>query len=303
MALAPPADLRTSVGMVRALLSAQAPTLADLPVTELAHGWDNDVYRLGDGLVVRLPRRRLAVELLENEVRWLPTLAPSLTVRTPQPVFVGAPSNDFPRPWSVVEHVPGTAVTSLPVPERTALATDQADFLAALHEPAAPHAPVNPVRGGSLAHPESDARVRARLARLAEAGHAALADELLPRWEAWVNAPDHDGADVWLHGDLHPHNMVAAPDGRLAGVIDWGDLTAGDPACDLATAWLTFDASGRRALVERIGPGGPLDAHTWTRAKAWALHLGLALATSNDDQPDLAGIGHHALAELATEPV
>lgn len=301
MPLAPAADLDTSIGLVRTLLAAQAPDLADLPISLFAHGWDNDMYRLGERLLVRLPRREVAAALLENEVRWLPAIAASLTVRTPQPVFAGVPTEDFPRPWSVVEHVAGTVASSVPVADRTVFAQDLADFLVALHEPAATHAPVNPVRGGSLAHPESDARVRARLALLADAGQASLADALLPRWEAWVRAPDFDGVDVQLHGDLHPHNMVTGPDGRLAGVIDWGDLTAGDPACDLATAWLTFDASGRRAFIDRVDQGGLVDAATWARAKAWAMHLGLVLATSNDDQPALRDIGRHGLGELAVE--
>ena len=301
MAVAPPADLGTSTLLVRTLLAAQAPALAELPITPLGQGWDNDAYLLGDGLVVRLPRREASVQLLENELRWLPALAHSLIVRTPQPVFVGTPSAAFPRPWSVVEYVPGTAVSALPIEERVALATDLADFLGALHAPADVGAPINPVRGGSLAQPEPDARTRARLTQLHHAGDGALADDLLPRWETWRHAPDFDGADAWVHGDLHPHNLIAAPTGRLAGVVDWGDLTAGDPACDLATAWLTFDASGRRVFTERVDQAGYVDGATWERAKAWALYLALALATENDDRPALRETGYHGLAELAGE--
>lgn len=44
------------------------------------------------------------------------------------------------------------------------------------------------------------------------------------------------GPAVWLHGDLHPANVLTA-DGTFCGVIDFGDLCAGDPACDLAAAW------------------------------------------------------------------
>ncbi len=301
MALAPTADLVTSPALVRALLAAQAPALADLPVTPYAHGWDNDLYQLGDGLLVRLPRREVAAGLIENEVRCLPLIASLVTARTPQPVFAGVAGERFPRPWSVVEHIPGTVVSSLPVVDRGALAVDLADFIWSLHVPAAGRAPVNPVRGGSLARPEADARLRDRLTLLAEAGDAALAAALLPRWEAWVHAPEFDGIDVWLHGDLHPHNLVAGPDGRLAGVLDWGDVTAGDPACDLATAWLTFDAAGRAVFIDRMDSGGPIDAATWARAKAWALHLGLLLATANDDLPALSAIGRHTLEALAAE--
>jgi aminoglycoside phosphotransferase (APT) family kinase protein len=49
------------------------PDLAG-PLKLVASGWDKAVYRLGDNLCVRLPRRQVAVELLRNEQRWLPTL-------------------------------------------------------------------------------------------------------------------------------------------------------------------------------------------------------------------------------------
>jgi len=35
------------------------------------------------------------------------------------------------------------------------------------------------------------------------------------------------GPPLWLHGDLHPGNVLVS-DGCLSGVIDFGDLTSGD---------------------------------------------------------------------------
>jgi aminoglycoside phosphotransferase (APT) family kinase protein len=46
---------------------------------------------------------------------------------------------------------------------------------------------------------------------------------------------------VWLHGDLHPANVVVSG-GTLAGVLDFGELCAGDPATDLAAAWVLLPA-------------------------------------------------------------
>lgn len=301
MALAPSVDPGTSPALVRVLLAAQAPALAELPVTWLASGWDNDLYRLGEGLLVRLPRHEQAGELHARELAWLPVLGPSLTARTPQAIVVGAPDEHFPHPWSVVEFIDGREASTVEVADRTACAEDLADFLWSLHAPAPLRAPVNPFRGGSLATDAADARVRERLAGLARTGDAFLADDLTPRWEAWSHAPDFDGLDLWLHGDLHPRNFIIGADGRLAGVVDWGDLTAGDPACDLATAWLTFDADGRRAFTERVDQGGPVDAATWTRAKAWALHLGLVMLARPDEFPDMVATGRHGLTQLVGE--
>jgi len=120
-------------------------------------------------------------------------------------------------------------------------------------------------------------------------------------WRDALHAPAWPGPLVWLHGDPHPGNLVAAGS-RLAGLLDFGDMTAGDPACDLATAWLTFDADGRaafRARADAVADArGPLDPGRWRRAAGWALVMASALVTHGDDDPVIAAAGSHALAEL-----
>ena len=283
---------------MRALLRAQSPGLADLPLTPFRGGWDNVHFRLGDSLLIRMPRRRLAVDLIRNELRWLPTIAPHLWGATPVPAFEGAPGQGYPWPWAIVAFVPGTPAGELPVEQRAEAAEPLADFFSSLHTPAPLGAPENPVRGMSIDRPELDQRVRERLTRLEDGPRAALTE----RWDAWRHAPEWDSPDVWLHGDPHPYNMILDDDGRLAGVIDWGDLTAGDPACDLATAWLTFDAPARRVFVDRTNLYGRFDTATWDRARAWAIHLGLIFALESDE-PGLRRCGEHALRETLAEPV
>ena len=56
-------------------------------------------------------------------------------------------------------------------------------------------------------------------------------------WDDAVAAPEWEGPPVWLHGDLHPANVVVS-DGTLSGVIDFDAMFAGDPAWDLAAAWV-----------------------------------------------------------------
>lgn len=292
----PETDVLIDPALVGRLLAQQCPALAGLPVTPIGNGWDNAIYRLGDSLAVRLPRRALAAPLVQNEMTWLPVLEPLLTLDVPQPVFVGAPGEGYPYAWMVAPWFDGTRATDVPVGQRTAFAEQLADFLWTLHAPAPAHAPINPVRGMALTAPDGpDARARARIAREKESA------ALLRRWESWSRADEFDGVDVWLHGDLHPANLIVAASGQLSAVIDWGDLTAGDPACDLATVWLTFDAAGREVFVDRLSQGGATDEATWQRAKAWALHLALILSQECEAGTSLQAVGARALGVLIGE--
>jgi aminoglycoside phosphotransferase (APT) family kinase protein len=64
--------------LVRALIQEQHPDLAHLALNDLGEGWDNRLVRLGEELVVRVPRRAVSATLIEDEQRWLPRLSLSL---------------------------------------------------------------------------------------------------------------------------------------------------------------------------------------------------------------------------------
>lgn len=298
MANTPMAEHPVTPDLVRSLLAAQSPSLADLPLRHYDGGWDNELFRLGDSMLVRLPRREVAAELMEHELRWVPVVCEPLPVETPLPILAGRPGNGFAWPWSVVPWIEGNRAAELAPADRAGAAETLADVFHLLHTTAPADAPLNPFRGGSLNRPEADERFRALVD---QAGDAVDAAAVLARWEAWRTASDWDGNDVWLHGDTHPLNLIIGADGDLAGLVDWGDLTSGDPACDLATAWLTFEAHGRELFVARANLAGIYDESTWTRARAWALHLALVFLTSSDDRPLLRAVGEHALGQLLAE--
>ena len=275
----PPAEVHVDIDLARALLIAQHPHLMTGPLVLVDEGWDNFTYRVGFEYAVRIPRRQVAVDLLLNEQKWLPRVAPWLPVAVPLPVGLGVPSDLFPWPWSVVEWIPGTTA------EKTPLELDQADLLAytlrSLHRTAPSDAPFNPFRGVPL-----EARrdvVEERLTRL-DLG------ELVVLWRhALAAAPTEDA--VWLHGDLHPRNVLVR-DGTLAGIIDWGDMTAGDMATDLACAWMLFDARGRSAFLDAYGP----TEDERLRAMGWAVNFASALVDSGELRH--TRMGHSVLRQL-----
>ena len=105
---------------------------------------------------------------------------------------------------------------------------------------------------------------------------------------------------MWLHGDLHPLNVLAhleAPP-ALRAVIDWGDLCRGDPATDLAIAWLGFDGPGRTAFRAAVASRHPLDDPIWDRALAWAVSLGMLFMLDAEPGTVAHGVGTHLLVQL-----
>jgi aminoglycoside phosphotransferase (APT) family kinase protein len=272
----PAAEVDVDVPLVAALLRDQHPDLAGLPLEVAASGWDNVVVRLGDLLAVRLPRRAAAAALIAHEQRWLPEIAHRVApiVPVPDPIRTGRPALGYPWSWSVVRWLPGEPAGERPGGVRVAEAL--AAFVELLHVPAPPDAPVNPVRAVPLA-----TRSDSVLTRLATAD-VPRARELAAVWRAAAALPAYAGPPVWVHGDLHPFNVLldTAPDGgtRLSAVVDFGDVTAGDPAVDLATAWLTLDREARRTFRAHV----TADDDTWERARAWAVSIGSALHLSDD---------------------
>lgn len=277
----PAADIPVDAALARDLLCAQHPDLADLPLRTAAEGWDNVVLRLGGHLAVRLPRRRSAARLVQHEQAVLPGIAARVPVPVPAPVRVGLPSARFPFPWSVVPWFAGTTAAEGGGDE-LALADALGAFVVALHIPAV-DPPANPVRGVPLA--DRAEAVADRLALLPDA--AALRSV----WQDALAAPPWSGPPLWLHGDLHPANLIVR-EGRLAAVVDFGDVTAGDPATDLATAWLSL----RPAARARFRSAVPADDATWRRARGWA--LGMASALVVDGTRPTAAVGRAALGEV-----
>jgi len=291
----PAAEVAIDLELVRRLLADQHPDLADRPLSPLAEGWDNAMFRLGQHFLVRLPRRQLAADLVAHEHRWLPDIARLVDLRVPAPVRQGRPTAYFPWSWSVTRWVEGRPAAASAVGGRGRWAGKLAQFAAQLHQPAPPEAPHNPHRGVPLAHRDEITRER-----LATCGHPRAA-ELAALWTRLVPTPAHSGPSRWVHADLHPLNLIVHR-GNLAAVIDFGDLTGGDPATDLATAWQTFDWNGRATFVVRYSQLTGRDEALWQRARAWAVaQAAVSLALSADD-PVFTEIAEHTVSQLLDAP-
>jgi aminoglycoside phosphotransferase (APT) family kinase protein len=282
----PAAEVDVTPELLRRLLAEQHPDLAGLPVTVLANGWDNVVFRVGDDLLARLPRREMGARLTGHEQQWLPRLATQLPLPIPAPVRTGRPGLGYPWPWSIVPYIPGQVAAETPPADPAAAAVSLGGFLAALHTPAPPDAPVNPFRGVPLAE-----RTDTVMQNLSTVADQVDRSAVRRAWAAALAAPRWTEPPVWVHGDLHPANILVH-DGRISGVIDFGDLTAGDPAADLSVGWMLLPAGCHRAFRESAGASDS----SWARATGWALALGLVYLAHSADNPQLAAVGWRTLS-------
>lgn len=284
-----PDEIEIDVPLVRRLVATQFSHWSGLPIRPVpSAGTDNALYRLGEELLVRLPRIHWAVPNVDKELHWLPRLARHLPVAVPEPLGRGEPAEGYPWPWSVYRWLDGENPDVDHLDDAESLATELARFVSALHRIDPTGAPPAG-RGVPLAERESATR------SAIDALHGMVdVATVTAAWEEDVRAPAWSGPPVWVHGDLSPGNLLLIG-GRLGAVIDFGGLGVGDPACDLIVAWNLLPADSRdvfRALLQ-------VDEATWQRGRGWALSIALIqLPYYHRTNPALADSARHVIREV-----
>jgi aminoglycoside phosphotransferase (APT) family kinase protein len=287
-------EIETDVALVRRLLAGQFPQWAGLAIDPVvSYGTDHDIYRLGDDLAARLPRIGWATRQAAKEAEWLPKLAPQLPLAIPVQLAMGQPAEGYPFEWSVYEWLPGENANGT-IDDLDQAAVDLAAFVRALRQVDSTDAHLRPAhsRGAPLA--ELDKDVRRSMAELGDRVDCAAA---VHSWEESLNAPEWDGTEVWVHGDLLPGNLLVI-DGRLSGVIDFGCLNVGDPACDLQPAWNVFAGDSRMRYRAEL----QVDDASWLRGRGWALYQAvMALPYYWDTNPGMIRQASHALTQVLAD--
>lgn len=249
-------ELDIGEDLVRALLREQFPDWAELPLERAGDGTVNVIYRLGDELSLRLPRRDGPTTADDLEAHILSRLASSLPVAVPRVVARGRPGVGYPWFWSVHTWLEGE-------PPSSDLALDDVVRLVEALRRADPSGGPEPAGGRGRPLAFRDRYVRDALERVDAPGALEL-------WELAMRTPEWDGERVWVHCDLDRRNVLVR-DGRLAAVLDWGGAGIGDPAVDVMVAWKLLAARDRDPFRERL----EVDGATWLRARGWVLSQAL----------------------------
>jgi len=206
-------------------------------------GWDFKVLILDGEWVVRWPRHKLAVEEIEKEVELLPALAPLLPVEVPRFEYVSR------EPWLVAYRlIPGEPLVDEDPDGVRA-------FLDALHAIDVDTVPA-PRDDWLATYREQGDEFRRVVLPLLDQDERVGGEAMLRELETLT---EFDPA--LTHSDLGPTHLLVHQ-GRLTGVIDWGDARVGDPAIDYAwllnspfSDWEVDDELRRRARIyHRLEP-------------------------------------------------
>ncbi|MGA8113788.1 MAG: aminoglycoside phosphotransferase family protein [Actinocatenispora sp.] len=277
---------------VARLVAEQFPQWRDRAVRAIvSHGTVNALFRLGDDVVLRFPLQpsldpalRDALVSEQDKAR---RIARHVPLPVPEPLGLGEPGDGYAGPWTAYRWIPGETASVEAIADADLFARDLARFVRDLHAIDTGGAVwAGGGRGGPLR--DEDQHLRAALA---QSTHLVDTERVAQVWERCLDAGAHVGADVWIHGDLMPGNLLLR-DGRLAAVIDLGTVCAGDPAVDLVVAWNLLPAGARDTYRRELG----VDDVAWERGRGWAILQAIcALPYYVDTNPVMARTARHTL--------
>ncbi len=273
-----------TINHVKAAISSQFPTWSTLEIKEVeAQGNDNITFRLGDQMLIRIPSADRYAEKVFKEQEWLEKISLQLDVTIPVPIALGLPTEHIPFHWSIYRWIDGKSLNLIDKKDLNLdlLAAQVASFLLKLHKVDTTNAPLpgkhNFWRGWNLS--VYDHEVKGALKSLS--GLIEI-NSLQDVWQSAL-ASSWQRDPVWVHGDLSVGNIILK-DGQVEGVIDFGGMAVGDPACDLVLTWMLFEGASRTIFKEALN----LDRQTWQRARGWALWKSLITLQAMQDRSSLA---------------
>jgi aminoglycoside phosphotransferase (APT) family kinase protein len=290
-------EIDISSGLAARLIAEQFPQWAGLPIRPVTSaGTECVLYRLGDDMVIRLPRRpgESLAAILEQGL--LPRLAPFLPVPVQALIAQGRPTAEYPASWGVLGWLDGDTPVEGHLATPGLLAADLAAFLRALWKVDLPKADL---ANGSAAYrggPLSDQH-EFTLGAIEQVHGLTDTDAARAIWHHAVQLQAWDGPDTWIHADLMPGNLLTR-NGRLSAVIDFECAGIGDPAQDLIVAWMLLPAHVRPAFRRAVG----VDDVTWLRGRARALSMALGhLRYYTDTNPAMAANARYTIREVLAD--
>ncbi len=237
-----------------ALIQQNFPQLAIQTVKAITKGWDSFALEVNDELIFRFPMRDDVIEPLQREIHLLPILEQTLSTPIPHFEYIGRGNADYPYSFVGYRKIGSIALddSRLTQEQLLALAPALATFLNELHSfPIA-----SAIQLGMQEHTLVLWReiYQERYIDLQKRVFSSLDTRLRMKseqlWENFLNDKTlFTFQPTLIHRDLSGEHIFCEPErGMLTGVIDWGDVSIGDPAIDfVGLHWV-----GGKQFVEQI---------------------------------------------------
>jgi aminoglycoside phosphotransferase (APT) family kinase protein len=269
------AEVRIDLETATRVIGRQFPELHPLEIEIKGEGWDNVVLQINHEYLFRFPRRKLAVELLENEGLVLPKIRNRLPLSIPELIFRGQPDNEFPWPFLGYRHLEGTTAcrAHLSEQERIEMAPTLATFLSTLHkisEQEAIELGAVPDRLGRLDVIKRIPQMADYLSKLKDLNLFPDLDSLHAIMEQSKSCVD-TGSKTLVHGDLYVRHLLIGSNRTLTGIIDWGDVHFGNPAVDLSVIFTVLPPHAHKLFFDVYGE---ISNETWLLARFRSLVSG-----------------------------
>ena len=259
------------------LIQQNFPQIVIRTARPITKGWDSFVLEVNDELIFRFPMRNDVVEPLQRELRLLPILEQTLSAPIPHFEYIGRGNANYPYTFVGYRKVHGTALDDPRISQERllALVPALATFLNDLHN--FPTAQARQL--GVQEHTPSLWRkiYEERYIDLQKHVFQLLDTRLRTQSEQlWENFLDNKVLFTFqtklIHRDLSgEHIFCESKQDVLSGVIDWGDVTVGDPAIDfVGLHWV-----GGKQFIEQIVMRyqSTIDTAFWQRIDFY-LHYG-----------------------------
>ncbi|MEM0121170.1 MAG: aminoglycoside phosphotransferase family protein [Thermoprotei archaeon] len=232
------------------------PQLKVASLRPLRQGWDNYVYILNNSFTVKLSKSDTGKYKLLKEACLLGYLRAKLGGIVPEEVAkCGSNACSFENALLVYKFIPGETLAQRGL---LSIGSDHAACRILARTLQSVHAMSPPVECAELI-PNHDTSQKwanfivSEVWRLVDMAGSAitplLREALLKRVKEYTEYLQRCGfTSKLIHGDIDPRNIVVASNGRIAGLIDWGEAAVGDPAIDYAGLFYVDGHVGNHVL-------------------------------------------------------
>ncbi len=214
------------------------PQITVTTIQQNDEGWDNCVFIINNEIIFRFPRDPEAARRLDLERRLLPELQKVTNIPIPQFEFVSSDCPEIKRLFVGYRMIKGVPLTPALLRQLHSealiqkIAAQIAEFLSSLHS--------FPVEK-ALELGVSSNQKKERILTFYQEIKRKVFPFLKHQEQEWTrnlfksflnNEQFFQYSPVLLHGDFSSDHILFDKDQEKIGIIDFGDISIGDPACD-----------------------------------------------------------------------